>query len=161
MAPNDKYAKYERLVGKAINEAIQPYKPRLKLTKGRNAAGADWEIEPINPMAASIYVYGVDEGTINISVDNTHWLEMFISREEWINNLPIFRRHLDALMKGNAKSWHNTDASKDEERFLAVKTIIEIDTGEKRPYVWVGNIFFFKERFKNKPSTLYKKYEAY
>lgn len=114
----------------------------------------------MNPKAASIYVYGIDEGTINLSVDNAHWLEMYISRKEWANDLPIFKGHLDALMKGNVKGWYK-DTGEDGEKFLEVKTILEVYTGEKRPYEWSGNILLFKRRFKNKPDTIYREYEAY
>ncbi len=83
--------KYEQLVDEVIEEALMSFQGRYKVKKSQfqddYVVDTAWEIKPLNPKAASIQVYGVDEKTVNISIEEYFWMEFFMSEDKFKDNL--------------------------------------------------------------------------
>lgn len=152
-------SEYERKVKAAINDITASFKAYLNIKESYSAdVGWTWSISPKNPRAADIYVYGVNENTINLAVDNLYWLELFVDEEEYQNDTPYFSQHLSAILKGKVKGWH-VKGKRDLEE-LSLKTVLEIETDGSKPYQWSGNVIFVK-RFKARDDTIAQSFESY
>ncbi len=151
MKSNDtELSHYERLVQNTIIQATQPYKSRLTITKEYdNNLGWIWDIMPKNPKAARVIIYGVDDITFRVNVDDIHHLEIFVKKNSWDKVIELFKAHLEAIMEGKAQGWSSNDL-----------TTLEIDMGNNKPHRWSGNVIFIS-RFKKRPGTIFKQYNKY
>lgn len=149
---------YERAVDKVIAHVIKDYSAKLNMQMGFDGGGAYWKITPHNADAAEVYIGGIDEITITVTVDDKYWLEFFINKKKWAEALEIFEKYLYAFFQGKIIGWYEKHIDQDSNRGL--KTILEVNIGEKRPAVWTGNILFSK-KFKRNPNTVSKQYAAY
>jgi len=150
-------SEYEKMVEAAIYEVAEPYKSRLKISREDAELGFEWKIVPTNSKAADITVYGVDEVTINMSVDHIYWLEIFMKKNKWDQDIEYFKKHLLAIMQGKIKGWYRKATLSNQWRD---KTLLVVDTGIGKPHEWSGNILF-TGAFKKKPGVIKKEYESY
>lgn len=114
----------------------------------------EWTITPHNPNAAKVVIYGVDDRTVNLYVDEVYWLEVFMRPKRWDKDLEKIRDFLDAIMSGRIEGWHSTDVDS-----APRKTILELHTS-KRTRTYTGNLLF-TNRFKQSKGTKHRTYEAY
>jgi hypothetical protein len=150
----DKYLRtlVERHKGKM---EVEVSKATIDPAAGFQMAHTEWNIKPVNSKAARITVYGVDEHTVNLSVDETHWLEVFMRPKHWDEDFVQVKSFLDAIVAGRIEGWYRNPVSDGSPS----KTILELDT-PKGKITYSGNIFF-RNRFKRDQKTRHKTYEAY
>lgn len=155
---NESFTKYEQAVDMAIKHAVMNYQHKLKLVQSFEENRACWEILPFNSKAAKVYIGNINENTININVDERHWLEFFVNEKKWDLGLEIFEEYLHAFLEGNITGWYqkHSNAENDERP----KTLLEIRTGKGKPQEWSGNILLHK-KFKKQVDTVSKEYEKY
>ena len=143
----------EKAVDAIIKESIKPYANRSEvLVDYTQDDGASWRIIPKNPHAALLRIYNVGKDVINIDVDDLYWIELFGDDRK----IAIFKAHLEALLGGRAVSWHDPKTLEK----TRPKTILEVDTGDKKPFCWTGNILF-PSRFKRRKGVIKKEYQGY
>jgi hypothetical protein len=152
------YSVQELLVNSAIKRVLEPYSSKLTVTVGTLQGGATWMITPINPNSASMYVYGIDEVTVNISVDEMYWLEFFVNKNKWHDFMPLLERYLIAVAEGRIAGWHQKPYGDD--RDIGIGTVLEIDIGDRQPVRWSSNVLFAK-LFKSRRSIIHKQFAKY
>lgn len=153
----DELRRYEDRVDAVIADVILPYQKQLTLRKEDTEFGQSWKIIPRNPNAARIEVYGVDDVTVNVSVDDMFWLELFVDTQAWDNDLQQLQTQLRAIMDGKAIGWYDTAALHDK---LGGKTLLEVAVDEDKPFRWSGNMLF-TGLFKRSKRVTQKQYEPY
>lgn len=143
----------EKDIDSIIKECVEPFVDRVELFVGYDEDnGVYWRITPKNSQAAPICIYGVGKDVINIDVDKIYWIELFGDDRK----VAIFRAHLEAVFEGRAVSWHDSSTLGK----TRVKTLLEVDTGQDKPYQWTGNIIL-PSRFKGRRGVIKKEYQRY
>lgn len=155
--PKHELDSYEKQVETAVYEAAEPYMSRLKISRTDGMLGPEWNITPTNQRAASIGVYGVDEVTIHMIVDDIFVFEIFMRKNKWDQDIQIFKTQLSAIMQGKVVGWYDEKTMGD---VGPSSTLLEVDTSDGRPERWSRNILFTKA-FKKKSGVTNKRYESY
>lgn len=147
---SSKLTESEAVAQGVITCVTSPFAEKLTLKASHDEYGATWQISPQNTKAAGIYVFGVDDATVNVSVDDIYSFEIFTNNQG--EGMAEFADQLLAIMLGNITGWHDPTTMGNTRE----KTLLEVQGGPK----WCGNVFF-PSRFKKRKGVVMKAYKGY
>lgn len=150
--------RYEKVVKKIVDEALEPYERRFSIQK-TDLADTGWEIEvtPKSQKAARVWIGNIVSDRISVSVDDIYNLECVADEDEYNQDLPEFKAHFQAVLRGDAIGYHIKNKRDPLRGYL--KTVIEFKIkGEIIP--WQSNVFF-RKRFIKRKDVVVQDFEHY
>lgn len=154
-SPGYTLSPYEQKIEALVDTIAAQHKDKLTYRKGLDDYEYSWEIKPHNSKAAKAYVYGVDEYTVNITVDDYYWIEVFMRPKKWDEDFKIIGQYLNAIIEGRITGWRKSRTNE----VFSDPSILEFNI-DGRPSAYTANLWFGRQ-FKKNPRTRRVDYEPY